>query len=331
MTPQEANPLATIRPAKAPARDIEFVFVKSELGAGTYGPSLGIEAIQLAAASRESAIFKRYPATWIVNESEDIDYPPFAHNIDAMHALYGRIARQVKVALNREGFPLILAGDHCSAGGTIAGLRMADPTRRLGVIWIDAHADINTPYTTPSGNMHGMPLGISLDMTRDEWSVNDIDGDSEKEWDHLCGIGGISPKISPEDLVFIGLRSVDRAEQGYIDQHNVKVHTVEEVRSQGAERIVAATLEYLAHCDMVYVSFDIDSLDAALVPGTGTPVAGGLTEEEAAGLLTGFWQSPKLAALEFCEINPLLDIQGRTPQLACRLLEAVLLDSTRPS
>jgi len=124
---------------------------------------------------------------------------------------------------------------------------------------------------------------------------------------------------------------ITQTEQGYIDRHKVKVHRVDEVRKQGAEHIVAAALEYLKHCDMVYVSFDIDSLDAALVPGTGTPVAGGLTEEEAAALLTGFWQSPKLAALEFCEINPLLDIQGRTPQLACRLLEAVLLGSTRPS
>ncbi len=311
-----------------PRSHIEFVFVKSELGAGTYGPSLGIEALQLAAASRDSAIFKRYPSTWIINESEDIDYPPFAHNIDAMHALYGRIARQIKVARQRESFPLIIAGDHCSAGGTIAGLRMADPDKRLGVIWIDAHADLNTPYTTPSGNMHGMPLAISLDVDEDDWDVNQVDGDSEKEWAHLCEIGGIVPKILPEDLVFIGLRSVDTSERGYIEKHGIKVHRVDDMRTLGARQIAEAALTQLAHCDHIYVSFDIDSLDAELVPGTGTPVAGGLTEDEASTLLTALWQSPKLAAVEMCEINPMLDIAGRTAQLASRLLER-LLDTQR--
>src|SRR5690606_2852652 len=181
--------------------------------------------------------------------------------------------------------------------------------------WIDAHSDLHSPYTTPSGNIHGMPLASALGIDNLSNSTNDLEGDDTMNyWEILKNIGGINPKIYPEDLVFIAVRDMEAPEIDFIKRNNIKVVTVRDVRN--AKKIKDITDDilknYLSKCDVLYVSFDIDSLDKSLVPGTGTPVKNGLYVEEAKKILEDLLKDPRLACFEITEINPLLDAYNET-------------------
>ncbi|RYF44569.1 MAG: arginase, partial [Cytophagaceae bacterium] len=149
------------------------------------------------------------------------------------------------------------------------------PKSKLGVVWIDAHADLHTPYTTPSGNMHGMPLSLSINEDNIESAVHDLDPDTTKMWNSLKNLGKIAPKVLPEDIVFIALRDFEKEEKALIDKYGIKVISTKEVRSKGPENIVRSVTRYLSDCTDIYVSFDVDSLDSSISKGTGTPVSNG--------------------------------------------------------
>lgn len=309
-------------------RSIEYIFVKSELGAGTYGASLGIEAILLAANKRNSDLLERFPQFWIEDESRDADAPPFAHNIHNLIPLYGEIGKAVAHSLSTHKFPIVLAGDHANAFGTLCGIREAYPDKRIGVIWVDAHGDLNTPYTTPSGNMHGMPLAAALGQGLDGKGIvgiqNPVDPDTAAAWERLCRIGGVAPKLRPEDIVLVGSRDLDDPEWALVRQAGIKHFTPEQITLQGVIPVAQQTLQHLNHCDYIYVSFDVDCLDEAIVYGTGTPTPGGLSSFQAVNLLQAFWTSPKLLCMEFCEINPLLDYENQTAEIVVDILQKLL-------
>lgn len=305
-------------------RSIEYIFVKSELGAGTWGASLGIEAVQLAASRRDSDIFEKFPTHWIEDESKDEDMPPFAHNIPKFPHLYNQIAGEIGRVVLDEGFPVIIAGDHANAGGTIAGLRMAYPEKRLGVIWIDAHGDLHTPYTTPSGNLHGMPLGMSLGLGKTPTSKNVLDPETAEYWDKLMRFGDIYPKLDARDLVMVGIRDLEEEEWDIIRRMHIRHYAPEKVHELGIATLAREVLDYLRDCDMLYVSFDVDFMDINIVHGTGTPTPDGLTVGQSRQLLRHFWKSPKLVALEICEVNPLLDTQNKTAEIVCDIIESIL-------
>ena len=146
-------------------KPIRIVEVKSEIGAGTRGASMGIDAIKIAALDFGSPFFKKFKTTEIPNENNLLLEPvvnDYAKRIKGIYNLNDRLSKEISKILVKDEIPIVLAGDHSSALGTIAGIRMAFPEKRLGVIWIDAHADLHSPYTTPSGNMHGMPLACVL-------------------------------------------------------------------------------------------------------------------------------------------------------------------------
>src|ERR1700748_2692404 len=146
-------------------KNIKLIEVPSEIGAGTRGASLGIDAIKIAALDFMSSFFVNFPSEVIENENKLLYEPvasPYAKRIQGIHTMYERVAKSVSETLKSGLFPLVLSGDHSTSGGTIAGIKMAKPKNRLGIIWIDAHADMHTPYTTPSGNMHGMPLATAF-------------------------------------------------------------------------------------------------------------------------------------------------------------------------
>jgi arginase len=222
------------------------------------------------------------------------------------------LAKAVQTEIQRGHIPVILSGDHSSAGGGIAGLKAAFPTDRIGVIWIDAHADLHSPYTTPSGNIHGMPLATALAIDHLEMTQNNLDGDTIPHWERLKNMGNICPKLLPEDLVFIGLRDLEPAEVSYIRQHQIHKITTAQLRRNGIKKAIAKALQHLQHCKALYVSFDVDSLDARLVPGTGTPVKDGLTVDEAKKVLTQVLKDPRVRCFELTELNPLLDSQNQT-------------------
>ena len=199
-------------------RNIKIIEVKSEIGAGTRGASLGIDALKIAALDFMSNFFVNFPSDIVETENNLLYEPiesPYAKRIKGVKQIYERVAKAVESNLKSGLFPLVLAGDHSSAGGTIAGIRMAKPKNRLGVIWIDAHADLHSPYTTPSGNMHGMPLAVSLAEDNKDCQVHQPDDQTIKHWEDLKNLGKICPKILPEDVVFIALRDTEK-EEDYI-------------------------------------------------------------------------------------------------------------------
>src|SRR6188508_2239953 len=183
-------------------KEIKIIEVKSEIGAGTRGASLGVEAMKIASLDLHSDFFKQYDSIEVENVNEllfDGAKHSYAKFIDGVMIMEERVCLEVYEQLFDEFFPIIMAGDHSTAYGTIAGIKKAHPKIRLGVIWIDAHADIHTPYTTPSGNLHGMSLAVSINEDNIESYVHDLDEDTIKSWNQLKNIGKIAPKVLPED------------------------------------------------------------------------------------------------------------------------------------
>lgn len=305
-------------------RNIKIIEVRSEIGAGTRGASLGIDAIKIAALDFMSSFFVNFPTEQIENENKLLYEPvasPYAKRIKGVLTMYERVAQSVSETLKSGLFPLVLAGDHSTAGGTIAGIKMAKPKNRLGVIWIDAHADLHTPYTTPSGNMHGMPLATALGVDNTESQVHSPDAQTIDLWNKLKNIGKIYPKINPEDIVYIAMRDLEKEEEYLIKKHNIKVIPVIEVRRKGVENVVRQTLLHLSACDDIYVSFDVDCLDSSISRGTGTPVSNGLKEREAEDLMASFMQNHKICCFEVTEVNPTLDKENLMAEIAFNILQ----------
>ena len=305
-------------------KNIKLIEVPSEIGAGTRGASLGIEAIKIAALDFMSNFFIHFPSERIQPENKLLYEPiesPYAKRIKGIASIYDKVSKAISDAMKNNFFPVVISGDHSTAGATIAGIKMAKPKSKLGVIWIDAHADLHTPYTTPSGNVHGMPMAASINENNDECTVHDVDDETAKYWNYLKNIGKIAPKVLPEDVVFISLRDYEKEERHLIEKYSMKVITSKEVRNKGAENIVRAVLRYLADCTDIYVSFDVDSLDSSISKGTGTPVSNGLKEREVEDLISKFMQNRKVCCFEIAEVNPTLDKENLMAEIAFNILQ----------
>lgn len=305
-------------------KNIKLIEVPSEIGAGTRGASLGIEAIKIAALDFMSNFFIHFPSEKIPIDNKLLYEPiesPYAKRIKGVASMYDKVSKAVSDSVKNNFFPVVISGDHSTAGATIAGLKMAKPKSKLGVIWIDAHADLHTPYTTPSGNMHGMPLSITINEDNEENAVHEVDAETAKQWNYLKNIGKIAPKVLPEDVVYISLRDFEKEEKALIDKYGMKVITTKEVRSKGPENIVRAVLRYLSDCSDIYVSFDVDSLDSSISKGTGTPVSNGLREREVEDLISKFMQNRKVCCFEIAEVNPTLDKENLMAEIAFHILQ----------
>ncbi len=306
---------------------IRILEVPSELGAGTRGASLGIGAIKVAAFKSGNKYFSKYHSTIVPNENEllfEASPTQYANYIDGIVKVYNYVSHFVseEVTQNKR-FPIVLAGDHSTAGATISGIKKSNPGKRLGVIWIDAHADLHTPYTTPSGNLHGMPLAICLGIDNLEHQRNDIPAEIAQHWHRLKHMGEVYPKIEANDLVFVALRDTEKEEDFLTQRMGIRNFSVEEVREKGTSEIVVDVLSYLNNCDLIYISFDVDSMDCDLISkGTGTPVPNGLSEEQATDIVCGLVANPKICCLELTEVNPTLDNKCNTmAETAFRILD----------
>jgi arginase len=285
---------------------------------------LGIDAIKIAGLDFMSNFFIHFPSEKIEHENNLLFEPiqsPYAKRIHGVLNMYEKISKSVSETIKNNFFPVVLSGDHSNAGGTIAGIKMAKPKSKLGIIWIDAHADLHTPYTTPSGNMHGMPVATAIAEDNLECKVHDIDEKTAKIWDQLKTIGKINQKVLPEDVVFISLRDFEKEEKHIIEKHGIKVIPTSEVRRNGAENVSRKVLRYLSDCTDIYVSFDVDSLDSSISRGTGTPVGNGLREREAEDLISKFMQNRKVCCFEITEVNPTLDKENLMAEIAFNILQ----------
>jgi arginase len=275
---------------------------------------MGIDAMEVAAINSNNDFFNRVRYTDVKTHNESIYNKvqnSYAKRINFVVEQCQRVAEAVQITLDNNEFPLILSGDHSSALGTISGIKANNPEQRLGIVWIDAHADMHTPHTSPSGNIHGMPLAAALHEDNIKMKSNTPDKGTLKAWEALKTIGTNNPKYAPQNLIYFGVRDTEHAENILINNLNIKNYSVPEIRFRGIENCIHEAIDKLVECDAIYITFDVDSLDCDLVSeGTGTPVPLGFTPNEVKTIITTFLSTNKVIAAEFTEINPLLDNKG---------------------
>lgn len=295
-------------------RTIELIKNRSDIGAGTRGSDMGIDALEIAAINKGSHFFPDHPHVDVKTRNASVyvqDVNPFGKHIKQIFAQCSDVAAAVQKSLTQNHFPLVISGDHSSAIGTIGGIKSAFPDKTLGIIWLDAHADIHSPFTTPSGNLHGMPLAAVLGEDNMECQINEVDSQTVDHWEKLKNLGVDGPKLHPKHLVYFGVRDTEEPEDKLIRRKGIKNYRVDEVRRKGIGACVQETIDRLEACDILYISFDVDSLDCELVSdGTGTPVPGGFLPHEITQLIQGILHTGKVIGMEVVEINPLLDSQG---------------------
>ena len=234
-----------------------------------------------------------------------------ARYLGAITEVCADVAMRVRSALEAGQLPVVLGGDHALAAGSIAGAaaHLAAKDQRLGVVWVDAHADLNTPATSRSGNVHGMPLSALLGH-----------GDPA-----MAGIAGTQPALRGSDVALVGLRDVDQSERGHIKKWNLSAFTMRTLDERGVravleEAIVVATRSTAG----LWVSFDMDVIDPDEAPGVGTPVPGGMTYREAHLAMEMFADTGRLVGIDIVEVNPILDEHNRTAEIACELILSAL-------
>ena len=291
-------------PNRRPVARVDVIGVPMDLGADRRGVDMGPSAIRYA---RLKESLEKLGIE--VTDHGNLRVPvPESASVAEQNAKYlpiikkvcGELAELVYDVVETGRFPLVLGGDHSIAMGTIAGVARARG-KAPGVIWVDAHGDINTPLTSPSGTVHGMPVHFALQ-------------------EHA---------VDPSRMVFIGLRDVDEGEKRTIRELGVKAFTMADVDRRGMANVVDEALTIVAEGEnSVHVSFDMDGVDPQEAPGVGTPVRGGLTYRESHVLMEGVSQSGTLGSLEITEINPILDRENSTAILAVELILSALGKTT---
>ncbi len=232
-----------------------------------------------------------------------IDKESNLRNLDLVAEKSSLLAEKVDEVIQSGSFPLVLGGDHSIAIGTLAGV--SKHYSSLGVIWYDAHGDLNTAETSPSGNIHGMPLAVSLGIGHRS----------------LTDLAGYTPKIKPENVVIIGARSLDEGEKDLIKEKGIKVYTMHEIDRLGMAKVMEETITYLKDkTDGVHLSLDLDGLDPHDAPGVGTPVMGGISYRESHLAMEMLEESGIVTSAEFVEVNPILDDKNKTAQAAVALM-----------
>lgn len=229
--------------------------------------------------------------------------------VEAVRNVCERTALRAAEMVSGDLFPVFLGGDHSISIGTFSGVASAanaSGAGRTGILWLDAHADFNTPETSPSGNVHGMPLAV-------------LTGRGHPD---LVNIGG-GTIVRAEDIAIVGLRSLDREEREALARAGVNVYTMREVDAFGIASVVRSALNDLSHLDRIHLSFDLDVLDPEIAPGVGTPVRGGLTYREA-HLVMELVNEAAIASLDVVEINPILDAKNGTAELAVELVGSLM-------
>lgn len=225
-------------------------------------------------------------------------------NVDEIIKANTSLAEKVEAVVKGGSFPLVLGGDHSIAIGTLAGLSTS--YENLGVIWYDAHADMNTSETSPSGNIHGMPLAVCIGL-----------GD-----ERLVNLHTEGPKVKPENVVIIGARDVDPGERLLIKEKGIKVFTMHEIDKYGMSSVMQDVIAYLQsrEVDGVHLSLDLDGLDPIYTPGVGTPVPGGISYRESHLAMEMLEESGLITSAEFVEVNPILDVENKTADVAVGLM-----------
>lgn len=291
-------------------KSISIIGVAMDLGAGTPGVSLGPEAIRYAGIEKRLTSIgydlKDLGDIRAVRPVNAITEGTNLKNLDEVARINTLLCEKVDSVLKEGRFPLVLGGDHSIAIGTIFGV--LQHKKNLGVIWFDAHGDINTDMTSPSGNIHGMPVSVLLGIGHPK----------------LTSIGGES-QLKAKNIVFIGARDLDSGERKLLKELGITVFTMHEIDRYGMPYVIEKAIEIASNgTDGIHVSFDVDCMDPVHAVGTGTRVAGGMTYRESHFALEMINQSNKLVSAEFVEVNPLIDVQNQTAKEAVALIGSLM-------
>ena len=290
-------------------KEIKIIGAPFDMGASLFGARLGPEALRIEGLTQKLA-----DLGFTVEDSGNLDIKNDYKNImennlknlDLTKEATEKLSSKVYETLEEDKFPLVIGGDHTLVLGSVKGLlkKYDNP----GVIYFDAHADINTEKTSLSGNIHGMPMAFL------------IGEGSEK----MRSVGNINKNLKPENIVYIGLRDVDPGERDYIKNLGIKAYAMEDIDKLGIQKVMEESINYITKkADQIHISFDVDSLDPKIAPGTGVKVPGGLTFREAKTALRMVSQIEKIVSVELVEVNPLLDNQNDTAKIAVNLLETI--------
>lgn len=288
-------------------RSIRLFGVPMDLGQEVRGVDMGPSAIRYAGLRRR---LRRLGHT--VEDHGNIEVPirdqvdpdEEANYVSEIARVCHRTADAAAKACAEGATPVFLGGDHSMSIGSVAGVAQAG---RTGVIWVDAHGDYNTPDTSPTGNVHGMPVAV-------------LCGDGPEE---LVNVGGPGATLQPEDIVQIGIRDLDDAERDRLRESGISVFTMRDVDQRGIGAVTRDALERLGHLDRLHVSFDLDSLEPQEAPGVGTPVHGGLSYREAHFLCEIIADTDRLTSFDLVEVNPILDERNKTAAAAVEMAESI--------
>lgn len=283
-----------------------------DLGAGRRGVDMGPSAIRIAGVTEKlrslgCTVIEEGDISTKIPEQQKVRNPKLKYLSEIVRACTLLAAKTEKI-LDAGGFPLVLGGDHSIAIGTIAGISnfCKKKNKKLGVLWIDAHGDMNTDETSPSGNIHGMPLAASIGLGALE----------------LTSIGGDFQKLDPKNLVMIAIRDLDAGEKAVIRKNNITIYTMEDIDKHGMGMVITKALRKLKDVDFIHVSFDLDAMDPKECPGVGTPVKGGLVYREAHLLMETLAENNRMDSLEVVEANPILDNRNQSAEFAVDLMQS---------
>lgn len=302
-------------PAWMDTRRVSLLGVPMDLGGGRRGVDMGPSALRIACV--EEAV-RALGYEWNDRGNVPVPQPESREPRDTHARFLGEIAHccqrlraRVERVLAEEELPLVVGGDHSIAVGTVAGIAAHHRARgeAIGLLWFDAHADMNTPGTTISGNVHGMPLAACLGHGAPE----------------LVELAGFAPMVRPENTVLIGIHDVDAAERTVVHESGIRAFTMRDIDELGMHRVLAEALEIVQDGTAgFHLSFDVDGCDPSVAPGVGTPVRGGASYREAHSVMEEVAESEALLGLELTEINPILDDRNRTAEFAVELIQSAL-------
>jgi len=294
---------------------VGIIGVPLDLGAGRRGVDMGPSAIRVARLNQRLGELG-YEVTDFGNVAVD---QPEASPVGREQARYlsqiartcKRLAQRVETVAAEGLFPLVLGGDHSVAVGTIAGVarHLRHQQRRIGVIWVDAHADMNTPQTSPSGNVHGMPLACCV-------------GIGPRALTHLAGF---APLVEAENVALVGVRDVDQLEKPHVRRSGVRAFTMRHIDERGVLAVIREAIAIAGDGTAgIHVSLDMDAVEPQEAPGVGTPVRGGLTYREAHLVMEVLCDAGLLVSMEVVEVNPIMDESNRTATLAVELIMSAM-------
>jgi arginase len=298
-----------------PNKMIEIIGVPLDLGANIAGSSLGPQAFRNAGLC-ESLSSSNIP----IIANKDIEIPSRETlSCDMRKKKYLPVIKEVCQILSKRTYscldqgnmPLIIGGDHSLAIGSISGIKKwhHEKGKSLGVVWFDAHADLNTPQTSTSQNIHGMPAAVLMGY-----------GDPD-----LTSISAASPYLTNKEIALLGLRAVDSSEKDFLSQQHILHYPMKEIREQGMSAVMTELVsKFVQGFDAIHISFDIDGIDPHYAPGVSTPVGGGLQRKDVEIALQVLARTKKISSIEFVELNPLKDIDHKTALLAIQLIQTAL-------